>query len=157
MFEDIQNIATSVTIHIFETMFFTFLEPQREEPGQDQSVLRNPLSFLKGGISFEGKYSGRLKFYLPLKLAKTMTSNFMGLEEEDASDSQAMDMVNELCNMVCGNLFAQLDKKTVWNLGIPQTYLISNEEMVKETQAPGIKIDFDTEGCPIKLNIQINS
>jgi CheY-specific phosphatase CheX len=156
VFEDIQNIAASVTTHIFETMFFTFLEPQGEEPNKDPSSVKNTMPFLRGEIEFEGKYSGRLKLYLPMELAKIMALNFMG-SEGDVSDPQAMDMVNELCNMVCGNLFAQLDKKTVFNLGIPQTHIISNKEMEKDVHTPGIKINFDTEGYPIKLNIEIDS
>lgn len=141
--------------HIFETMFFTFLEPE-EENEKIPLLSRNSMPLLKGEIGFRGDYSGCLKFYLPLGLAKTMASNFMGLRSEEVSDFQAIDTVNELCNMVCGNLFSQMDKKSVWDLALPRTHLISNEELERDRKEPRIMIDFDAEGQPIRLIIQID-
>lgn len=156
MCEEIQYVAVSVMTHIFETMFFIFLEPEGEN-GKSSFFWKPSQPLLKGEIGFRGNYSGRLKFYLPLGLAKTMASYFMGVRSEEVSDFQAVDTVNELCNMVCGNLFSQMDKKSVWDLAIPQTHQISNEEWERDMKGSNIKMDFDAEGQPIRLIIQIDS
>lgn len=157
MFEDIRNIAVSVTSHIFETMFFTFLEPQSGERGEEQSDSKSSAVFLRSEIGFEGKYSGKLQLSVPIELAKTMASNFIGLEEEETSESQASDMVNELCNMICGNLCSQIDKKTVWDLTIPSTQPVPRQEINNGLNGPGITIDFDAEDQRVKLSIRFNS
>jgi CheY-specific phosphatase CheX len=81
----------------------------------------------------------------------------MGLEEEKASESEASDMVNELSNMICGNLCSRLDKKTVWELTIPHTQPVSRQEIRNDPSGSGVAIDFDADGQRIKLNIQFNS
>jgi len=83
-----------------------------------------------------------------------MASNFMGLEEESAPDAQAMDMVNELCNMICGNLFSQLDKKTIWNLTLPQTQEVPGQAMDESNGDQTIAVCFNAEGYPVQLQIQ---
>lgn len=157
MFEDIRSIAVSVTSSIFETMFFTFIEPQSGEGEEEQSGFESSPVFLRGEIGFAGKYSGKLRLYLPVEMAQMMASSFMGLEEEKASESQASDMVNELCNMICGNLCSQLDKKTVWDLTIPNTQPVPRQEIHHDPGRPGVTIDFDVDDQRIRLNIQLNS
>lgn len=154
MFEHIRNAAISVASNIFETMFFTFLEV--EEDNNRSTDFKPSSVFLRGEIEFEGKHTGRLILYLPVELAQTMASNFMGLEEEKASESQAVDVVNELCNMICGNLFSMLDRKTVWNLTIPRTQQVSTQKMDNDMNTSGIMIHFDAGGHPVQLNLQLN-
>jgi len=156
MFEDVRQAAISATSKVFETMFFITVELQEESGGEALSLESCP-SLLKGEIGFQGKHSGQLKLYLPSELAKMMATNFMGLEEESASDSQAMDMVNELCNMICGNLFTQLDRKVVWNLTVPRTQTISYQEMNESDYRTGIFFDFNIEGNGVRMAIQFEN
>ncbi len=151
MFDNIQKTVCSVASHVFETMFFTCLEPEGGEQANG-SVPKDLSSFLRGEIGFEGNYSGKFRLFLPLELAKTLASNFMGLEEPP-SDSQAVDVVNELCNMICGNLSSQLDKRAVWDITIPQTRSVSREEIDEEANGPGIWFYFNVEGYPVKLHL----
>jgi len=155
VFEDIRTIAVSVTSHIFETMFFTFLDPQGEGQEEEPSDFGSSSVFLKSEIGFVGKYSGKLELSVPMGLARTMVSNFIGLEEEEVLESQAVDMVSELCNMICGNLSSQLDGKNAWDLTIPKTQPVPRQEISDERKGPGITIDFDAEGQRVKLNIQL--
>ena len=159
MLEEIRKEAVSVTLNVFETMLFTFLEPRGEEKAKDLSFPGSGPVFLRGEIGFGGSRSGKLSLTLPLDPARKMASNFMGLEEEMASESQAIDLVNELCNMICGNLssrLAQLDRTVAWNLAIPGTRLLSRQEMEREGRRPGVEVDFDADGEWVNLNIQFD-
>ncbi len=154
MFEEIRETAVSVTSNVFETMLFTFLEPQ--DGGEKRTPPALPSTvFLTGEIGFSGKYSGKLRLTLPLELAKRMASNFMGLEEEEATESQAIDLVNELCNMICGNLSCRLDRALMWKIAIPQTRVVSQLEMEGDMREPGIAVDFDADGEWVNLSIRL--
>ena len=159
MFEEMRETAVSVTSAVFETMLFTFLEPRGREEARDLSVLNSNVVFLTGEIGFLGKYSGKLRLTMPLDLAERMASNFMGLEEEKATESQAVDLVNELCNMICGNLSSRLarsDQTLTWTLAIPQTRIFSHPEMGEEAGGQEVEVDFDADGDWVNLRIQLN-
>ena len=66
MAEDIRHSAIAVTMKVFETMFFISLTPQGREPKEDSSSFDAPASFLRGEIEFRGKWSGKLRAYLPV-------------------------------------------------------------------------------------------
>lgn len=154
MIDEIVKKAIAVTGQVFETMFFTPVAVQEKESEDLYGPIKTYSAFLRGEIGFDGKHSGTLVLSVPAELAKTMASNFMGLEEESASDSQAIDMVNELCNMICGNLFSQLDKKTVWNLTVPQTREVSGQSMGTDDGDKALTVRFNAEGYPVQLQIQ---
>jgi len=155
--DEIEKKAISVTGQVFETMFFTPVSVQGKESEDLDGPIKTYSAFLRGEIGFDGKHSGTLILSVPVELAKTMASNFIGLEEESASDSQAIDMVNELCNMICGNLFSQLDRKTVWNLTVPQTREVSGQAMGTDDGDQTRTICFNAEGYPVQLQIQLAS
>jgi len=155
MLENLRQTVISVVSNVFETMFFLTLELQEEGWAEGMSSLTPSSTFFRGEIGFHGRQSGRLRLYLPSELAKTMATNFLGLEEETATESQTQDMVSELCNVVCGNLLSQLDRKTVWDLSLPRTLPISSSEIKKEDEGSGIMLSFNTEGDEVRVNIQI--
>jgi CheY-specific phosphatase CheX len=155
VFDEIRKGAIAVTSNIFETMLFTCLDPQEEGP-EEPSLFKSFSMYLMGEIEFTGKYKGSMKLFLPLEMAKRMAAQFMGLEDEKASEAQSMDTVRELCNMIGGNLSSLLDRESAWNLTIPQTRPVSYQEMGEETNREGMKVDFDAEGEGIRLYIQVN-
>jgi len=157
VFEEIHETAVSVISNVFETMLFTFLEPQDGEEGRDPSALHSSAVWLRGEIGFSGKYSGTLRLTLTLRLARRMASNFMGLEEDESSESQAVDLVNELCNMVCGNLSCRLERALMWKIAIPRTQVLSHPEPEDGATRPEISVDFDADGERVNLSIQLSS
>ncbi len=157
MFEKFRPAAISATSKVFETMFFIPLELRDNSAGEEPALLESPGVF-KGEIGFHGKHSGQLRLYLPASLAGMMACNFMGSEEGKATESQTIDMVNELCNMICGNLFSQLDRKLVWDLTTPRSQFISYHEMESEVVPDsGVALDLVAEGYGVKLVIQFEN
>jgi hypothetical protein len=163
MYEDIRKAAVYATLSIFETMFFTFLEPlegngsfeemapekKKELDQQDES---QNTGVLKSEIHFTGLYSGFLRLFIPDDLSKVLTMNFMGFEEE-VTEPQIEDMAGELTNMVCGNLFSFLDKTSVYTLSSPLTQRISPQDQLKQADPEDFILDFLTEGKKVTLAI----
>jgi CheY-specific phosphatase CheX len=154
--ERIRQTAISVASKVFETMFFISLRPQ-EEGLSEEASFQTSRSVLKGEIGFVGRFKGRLKLYLPSDLARLMASNFMGLEEEEVSESQMADMLNEVCNMICGNLVCDLDRQAVWDLTLPTSGPISAGEMEEESEGSGTTVDFEGEGHAMRLVVRVEN
>ena len=151
MFEHIRETAITVVLEAFETMFFIPLEVRRDSRDLSYPVLRSE-------IGFNGKYSGKIRLYLSPELATIMAINFMGITDGNASEPEIMDAVNEVCNIICGNLISLLDQKTPHVLTLPQTRSISSLEQNDGTEPSSLRIDFDTEeGQSVRLEIQFEN
>jgi len=153
MFEEIRPTAISLASKIFERMFFLPLMPRRKKQLYPP-LYKSPIVY-KGEIGFHGKNSGRLKLYLPCDLADIMVQNFLDLDEGETKESQTVDMINELCNMICGNLFLQLDQKAAWDLTLPCTNFVPPQEVEKEPTPESVAIDLVAKGSfGVKLVIE---
>ncbi len=166
MFEDIREATNSAMLNIFETMFFIFLEPwagdassdqEAAEPSPDSGELTQPIpaGFLRSEIHFQGKHSGWLRLFLPYSLSELLTMNFMGFEEE-VTEPQIVDLVGELTNMICGNLFSVLDKTSVYILGSPVTQKLSFQDGVKRLGPADLTMDFLAEDQQVTVQLQFD-
>jgi CheY-specific phosphatase CheX len=150
MFEEIRPAAISLTSELFSRMFFLHLEPPREK----QPPYKSPVVY-KGEIGFHGKNSGRLMLYLPSDLADIMVKKLLDSEEGEVKDSQKIDMINELCSIICGNLFSKLDQKATWDLTLPFTKFVPSQEVEKELTPKSVAIDLVAKGLfGVKLVIK---
>lgn len=154
--EEVRKVLTAAVLNIFETMFFTFLEPlegrgeQEEDPPEEAEALPAGTDpprerWLSSDIGFSGVQSGSLTVCLPWEMGETMTKNFLGLEEE-VNEEQMADMAGELANMVCGNFFSALDKKSVITLSPPVTRIMDSEEKKRGILPGDLVLDFVSEG-----------
>ena len=162
MFEEMRQIMVSVMSKIFATMFFLDVEPQ--EMGKVPGSLVPPApnlaevesqsdGFIRSSIRFEGPRSGMISLILPAALAKLMAKNFLGLEEGEASRSQACDMAGEVANIISGNLLPALDKKGSYSLSLPTTEPSGRPAMDHPGSSSGFALDFDAEGHWVQLQI----
>ena len=104
---------------VFETMFFTFLEPLEEIPGKAE--LGEPGAYIEADIAFEGAKRGGVRFYFPSALARNITVNFLGVDEVDVNESQVLDTAKETANMAIGSLLGRIDPAGTIRLGLPQS------------------------------------
>jgi CheY-specific phosphatase CheX len=155
MYDAVREAALNVAPRIFETMFFTSLVPP-ELCRHDIPLLFAP-PILQSEIGFQGKYTGKLRLSLSLELAKLITVNFMGLAaDSEVPESQTSDAVGELCNIICGNLFRSIDKKTSHVLTIPQTRIVSAEDADVPGSEPGFALDFVAQRHLVRLDVRLN-
>ena len=156
MDNELQEAAVGAISHVFETMFFVFLEPYTPDSGDPPPGPWSPDEpWLIGSIGFQGNLRGNLRLFLPFPLALDLATNFLGLEEE-ASEQQVMDMTKELTNMICGNLFSRYDRVQGHALTIPEAEVVGFKESAAPGSSPGeLRLDFLADDQMIRMEIQL--
>lgn len=168
MFEDIREAAITVVSKVFETMFYLSIETPEEVEGTEPSKGRlpqiigeqeekSPPLFLRSEIGFQGKNSGKLRLHIPYDLARKLAANFMGVDENELSEYQVLDMTGELNNMLAGNLFSLLDKTNGYQLTVPMTDRIVDLETGDITESSAVILNFNVDNQGLKLSIQFES
>jgi len=117
MSEVLRETVFETFAEVFETMFFTVLETFEEPPGKKDFVSGR---FVEATIGYSGGCNGRFVFYLPWELARNITVNFLGIEEDEVQEAQIMDTAAETANMAIGSLLGKLDPGGSASLGIPK-------------------------------------
>jgi len=119
-----QAVSLSLT-EVFETMFFTLLEPLDGIPARDEWPPEK--DFVMAEISYSGGgIVGELRFYFPQSLARSIAMNFLGEQEDSLSEGQLVDTVRETVNMGVGSMLGRLDPAGECTLGIPKARLVDD-------------------------------
>jgi len=162
--EDIREAAIAVISKVFETMFYLSVETLEEDevpepieadpsPVTGEPVEKSPPRFLRSEIGFQGKKSGKIRLHIPYDLARKLAANFMGVDDNDLSESQVLDMVGELNNMLAGNLFSLLDKTNGYQLTVPMTVRTMDLGAKDETGTSAMTLSFNVENQGLKLSV----
>jgi hypothetical protein len=141
MDEDLRRVIFATFSEVFETMFFTFLEPLEEAPEKEELASGR---FIEATIGYSGGSNGRFLFYFPWELGKNITVNFLGVDEDGVPDGQIMDTAAETANMAIGSLLGKLDPGGKASLAIPQTRLLAEFSPETLLGLPGLCM-FNTE------------
>jgi len=138
---------------VLETMFFLPLNfsdtvdvHELWDTGKDQ--------ILAAKLNFDGPLTGDCIFYIPEKLAKSITADFMGREEEGISDDQVKGTVKEIINMIAGSTFSTYDPEATFNLGIPE--LVSFNYYFNGLSDTGDRFYFIIDTLDNHLAFQLN-
>jgi len=119
--------TTKISIsEVLETMFFLPLEASESEGGGDLSQI--PKDQLTGAsLDFSGPIAGKVVFLIPIKLARSLTSDFLGQENADVASDEMEGTIKEVVNMIMGKALSLIDEKAIFKLGIPEISDISEE------------------------------
>ena len=123
MDEELRQVIFETFSEVFETMFFTFLEPLEEAPGKEELACGR---FVEATISYSGGCNGNFLFYFPWELGKNITVNFLGVDEAEVQDGQVKDTAAETANMAIGGLLGKLDPAGKAALAIPQARVLAD-------------------------------
>jgi CheY-specific phosphatase CheX len=143
--------------NVLETMFFLPVD-------FDDSVSKEKLwdmdkdKILAAKLDFNGPLSGHCIFYIPEKLARSVSADFMGKEEQKISGDQAKATLKEMANMITGNTFSLYDPEAVFDLGIPEMLGSDNFHKDSSGSEKCIFIAADTLGdyLAFQMNIRID-
>lgn len=127
---------------VFETMFFTFLEPLEELA--DADAWDNGEGYLRAAISYHGPHAGSFALYLPRRLARNITMNFLGADEKDINEEQMLDTAKETANMAVGSLLGQVDPAGESKLHIPEAMVLEQFHPAEVEAEPGLFL-FNTD------------
>jgi hypothetical protein len=100
---------------VLETMCFTSVLASSEK-----AIAASAEPAFTAELHFEGHATGDFRLAVPVKLARLVTSCFLGRDEAEVSDCQAGEVVCELANMICGSVLSRLDSKAIFHITHPE-------------------------------------
>lgn len=142
MDENLRQLANQTFGEVFETMFFTFLEPIDELPGPEAFDIDD--TYIQANISYHGPVSGSFSFFLPRRLASNITVNFLGTDEAEISEEQILDTAKETANMAVGSLLGKVDPAGEAKLHIPEANVLDEFSVAELLNGPGVLL-FNTD------------
>ncbi len=148
------NLLESIidaTKEIFETMIMLDITPG--DP-LDKNVTKFSCS-VSGVIGLAGTCKGMLAIHTPDAVAKSITSNFLGIEVAEVDDD-VTDAIGELANMLAGNIKMVLDEagKDV-TLSIPSCIHGEEYSMDCVADADWVVVPFKVDSGEFLVELQI--
>lgn len=143
MDQNFRNLVDETFSEVFETMFFTFLEPIDEIPGPE-AFAADDESYIQADIAYHGPQTGRFSVFLPQRLARNITMNFLGADEEDINQEQVLDTAKETANMAVGSLLGKIDPAGESKLHIPEATVLEQLPVAEIAAEPGVFL-FNTD------------
>ncbi len=128
---------------VFETMFFTFLEPLPRIPRKEEWPI--DIKYIRAVVSITGKEDGKVALYLPRDLARNITINFLGITRSEVSQNQILDTAKETANMAVGSLLGTIDPEGLCVLGIPNAMPVVNLEQEDKLNDINQLVGFKTD------------
>jgi CheY-specific phosphatase CheX len=138
---------------VLETMFFLPVDFD-DSVSIKESWDLDEEKIIAAKLHFDGPLSGYCIFYVPEKLAVSVTADFLGKEEKDISGSQAKETVKEMTNMITGSTFSLYDPEAVFNLGVPE--LVDLDDFYKDLSGSEDKISVTIETLENRLAFQLS-
>ncbi|HED00397.1 MAG TPA: hypothetical protein ENN18_08440 [Proteobacteria bacterium] len=139
-----RNVLTVVVQEVFETMFFTFVDPIGEdEMGQVTSL---PGPYFHGQIGVKGEDRKRiLDIFIPDEMTGSLTETLLRKEDnKGVSKEELIDTTKEIANMVLGNTLNKTHKEGTQRLTTPTAELVGDiSPFVKDSGVEHIYFETD--------------
>ena len=111
------NLKQAIS-NVLELMFFVSVQILEDEKPSEGNPF-NGQACIGATLAFTGPLSGSYYLLIPQEMAREITANFLGLEEEEVSGDQEQDTVKEALNMIGGHMFSLTEEPDNFKLGIP--------------------------------------
>lgn len=139
MKEALKTAMTTSISEVLETMFFMTIDIS--DNAEVTSFIESaPDTLLTSKIDYSGPLSGMFHFMVPAKILKEMTQTFMGVGEDEVTESHLSGTISEGINMIAGNTFSKFDDQAVFDLGIPE--ILESSAVSYQTPSPGLEEIF---------------
>jgi hypothetical protein len=150
MDEKTRAAAGQVLQEVLERQAFLFVDPADGDEALDTGLLTTSLRFA-------GAHVGGLALAAPMDLAREIAAGILGCEADDPmAEERAGDACKELLNITCGQaLTTWFGTAPVFDLGIPESRMLSPEEAADWTAAPEV-LAFSVEGRPLFMRIELS-
>ncbi|MFZ0591844.1 MAG: chemotaxis protein CheX [Bryobacteraceae bacterium] len=111
---DLTGALAESASEVLETMYFTGVagSTDREPPAGDDWVCTR--------LDFRGTRSGSVGVRAPLQTARVLAESFLGAEPETITESQCVEVLGEMTNMICGNVLSRLAREERFALSHPE-------------------------------------
>ncbi|MEW6328284.1 MAG: chemotaxis protein CheX [Thermodesulfobacteriota bacterium] len=139
-----RNVLTAVVQEVFETMFFTFVDPIGEDEMSQITSLPGP--YFHGQIGVKGE-NGRkvLDIFIPDEMANSLTETILRKEDnKSVSKEELIDTTKEIANMALGNILNKTNKEGTQRLTTPTAELVGDiSPFIKDSGMEHIYFETD--------------
>jgi len=141
---------------VLDTMFYQPVQIRDTNCSLQKWFSRKQL-LVGATLSFHGPSAGSFYLLLPATMVTGITSNFLGIEEEEINEEQKKDTVKESLNMIGGHMLSLFDKEGAFKLDIPEFIEESDLTEDKLGDLKGDVIFIETEENRLAVGIQIET
>jgi CheY-specific phosphatase CheX len=136
----LHRVVHESLVDVLEKMFFISILDETSDsvplPVRDEMAVR---------VAFEGEPSGSLIVRLNRFVARSIAGDFLGVEQEELSDSQVGEVMCELANMICGSVLSRVESAVTFRLNAP--------EIVDPDQTPADAAIFSVPLGPAAIKV----
>lgn len=118
--ESLQSVLQQSVEEVLEKMFFI---RSLGVMGDGAGV---PESELVSSLAFEGQPSGCLTLRVSGGAARSVSADFLGVEEDELSSKQVGEVVCELANMICGSVLSRVESSATFRLAHPELLTVES-------------------------------
>jgi len=111
------NLKQAIS-NVLELMFFVSVQVMEDENPSSEKPL-NGQPCIGATLAFSGPLSGSYYLLIPQEMARVITANFLGLDDDEVTGNQAQDTVKEALNMIGGHMLSLTEEPDNFQLGIP--------------------------------------
>ena len=146
---DLPEIMDTTFCEVVEKVAFMFGDPV---PLGDLDYPGAPL--VHAAMSFDGPIQGSLALTVPLEMGTELAANALGSDpDESLSEEQAIDAINELLNVTCGQMVTALaGEKPAFDLTAPHAALVAGDLWEGFCHAPNTQ-GYSVEEYPVLLQL----
>jgi chemotaxis protein CheY-P-specific phosphatase CheC len=130
--QECEAVLAEAASEVLETMYFTGVLGPAEEPDADRD------GWVCVRLSFSGPHCGSFGVRAPGEAARTLASNFLGVDEEEISEQQMGEVLCELANIICGATLVRLAGDARFSLTHPE---IQPEGPAQEARTVVLQLD----------------
>ena len=139
-----RNVLISVVQEVFETMFFTFVDPIGED--EKGRVISLPGRYFHGQIGVKGENRKKvLDIFIPDEMTGSLTETLLRkADNKGVSKEELIDTTKEIANMVLGNILNKTNKEGTQRLTTPTAELVGDiAPFVKDSGVEHIYFETD--------------
>lgn len=122
MSERLDAELSRVTLDAFSMLGFMF--PLDERPGGQPAAMADDALVVE--VNFSGPIEGVVRLRAERQLVEALAANMTG-EDEPPPQSQQVDALKEMLNVICGNILPAIDERAVFDVHAPQVGSWSND------------------------------
>ncbi|HWC98208.1 MAG TPA: chemotaxis protein CheX [Candidatus Sulfopaludibacter sp.] len=152
MTENLQALLQQSIEEVLEKMFFirslAALGDNTVE-SQDGVMVR---------LAFGGEAAGSLRMRVTAAMARSISADFLGLEESELTGNQVGEVICELANMICGSFLSRVACTAAFRIGAPQLIEdieFSNPASQESGSAASHSVDTGEGSLTVWVNTEI--